>query len=386
MSLPSPTQPATLRVLRSVAEVSPADWAVLEDAEALPFCGWRWLRALEESGSVGPGTGWRPHHLTLWRGGQLRAAAPAYVCDGVTGGGAEATWGPLAARLGQPAARLVLASPHSATVGRRALVAPGEDRTGCERALFRGAVELSREAGWTGVHVLQPTEAEAAALEALGFRVRLGVQYHWHNRGYASWDAFLARFSAHRRHQLRRERRALAEQGVRLTTLRGPEALARVRPREVYQLYASTFSRYGQAHPPLTEAFFVRVLAALPDAVEVVVARRGREVLGGAFNVAGPNVLYGRFWGCRVDLPFLHFNVCLYHPVEEAIARPLARFEPGEGGEHKLTRGFEPVLTRSAHLLFHPPLDRLVGDFLRQERVAILQGLPRWRAETGLKH
>lgn len=387
MSTPSLSTPfpSTLRPLEAISAVSAAAWDALLDAEASPFVEWRWLRALEESGSVGPGTGWTPRHLTLWRGHRLIAAAPAYLRTGPLVAGEDAAGSVLAGRLGLPESlKLVLDSPHTSATSRRVLVAPGEDRAACVRALFTGAVELAREERLSGVHVLHATQEEASALAALGFHIRLGVQYHWHNRGYASWEDFLSRFTAHRRHQVRRERRALEAQGVRLHTVRG-EALAGVRPRAVWPLYASTFARYGRARPPLTPAFFARVLVAMPDRVELVVARRGREMLGGAFNVAGPRVLYGRYWGCREALPFLHFNVCLYHPVEEAIRRGLVRFEPGAGGEHKLPRGFEPTLTHGAHLLFHPQLDRQVGDFLAQERAAILQGMPRWRAETGLK-
>ncbi|MCI0574010.1 MAG: GNAT family N-acetyltransferase [Myxococcaceae bacterium] len=383
MSTPHPT---TLRLLSSVTDVRTAAWDALLDDEARPFGEWRWLAALEESGSVGPGTGWHARYLTLWRGRRLIAAAPAWLRDDSHGEYVfDATWAALASQQGvRYYPKLVLASPHTPATGRRALVAPGEDRAACERTLFGGALELARSEGLSGVHVLFPTEAETRVLAELGYRVRLGVQYHWHNRGYASWEDFLARFSARRRHQLRRERRALVAQGITLDTLRG-EALSRADARVVHRLYAATYRRHGSTRVPLTEAFFSQALSGLSHSVELVVARRGRDVVGGAFNVAGPGALYGRFWGAREALPFLHFNVCLYHPVEEAIRRSLARFEPGAGGEHKLTRGFEPALTYSAHLLFHPRLDRLVGDFLDQERAAILEGLPRWRAETGLK-
>ena len=135
----------------------------------------------------------------------------------------------------------------------------------------------------------------------------------------------------------------------------------------------------------LTPDFFARLLATFRHRCEFVEARRGGQRIAGALNFTSPGVLYGRYWGCFEEHPFLHFNVCLYHPVQEAIRLGLRRFEPGAGGEHKLTRGFEPHITYSAHLLLHPGLDRAVRAFLLQEQAAVRAGLPRWQAETGFK-
>ena len=383
--------PLTLRVLRQLSEVPEAAWDALvaEDAQAQPFLYWRFLHALEQSGSVGEGTGWRPRHLTLWRGRRLVAAAPAYLKDDSHGEFVfDWSWATAAERVGvRYYPKLVLAVPFIPATGRRLLVLPGEDRAAREAELARAALEWARSQGLSGVHALFPTEAEAGALEAAGWAVRLGVQYHWHNAGYASLDDFLARFPSKRRTQLRRELRAPAEQGLVLRTVRG-EALAGVDPRAVHRLYASTLERYGSGPAFLTEELFRWLLLDFREHVEVVEARGADDgrLVACAFNVRGPGVLYGRYWGCAEEHPFLHFNVCLYHPVREAIAQGLARVEPGAGGEHKLVRGFEPSLTWSAHLLLHPGLDRAVRDFLHHERAAVRKGLPLWRAEAGLRH
>ena len=378
--------PPTLRLHRAITEVPRGAWDALLDDAARPFLEWAFLAALEESGSVGPHVGWHPRHLTLWRGSRLVAAAPAYLKDDSLGEFvADGAWATAAERLGvRYYPKLVLAVPFTPVTGRRLLVAPGEDRAAREAELARAALEYARAERFSSVHVLFPTEAEATVLESAGYAVRLGVQYQWRNTGYGSFEDFLARFHTRRRNQLRRELRAPAAQGLTLRTLRG-DALAGVDPDDLYRLYASTVDKYPWGVRFLTRDFFARMLSTFSHACEVVEARRDGRLVAGAFNLVGPRALYGRYWGCLEENPFLHFNVCLYHPVADAISRGLERFEPGAGGEHKLTRGFEPTLTRSAHLLFHPGVDRAVRSFLEHERAAVLAGLPRWRAETGFK-
>ena len=181
-----------------------------------------------------------------------------------------------------------------------------------------------------------------------------------------------------------RERRAPSEQGISIRTVRG-DALSSVDPADVFRLYASTLDKYPFGQPGLTPAFFERVLDRFRERMELVEARRGGRLIAGALNFVSSDVLYGRYWGSFEAHPFLHFNVCLYHPVEESIARGLSRFEPGAGGEHKLVRGFEPTLTHSAHWIFNPRLDRAVREFVLNEAEAIQQGLPRWYEETGFR-
>ena len=378
--------PPTLRVHRALSEVPRGAWDALLDDAARPFLEWAFLVALEESGSVGGNTGWHPHHLTLWRGSRLVAAAPAYLKEDSHGEFvADGTWATAAERLGvRYYPKLVLAVPFTPVTGRRLLVAPDEDRAAREAELARAALEYARAEGLSSVHVLFSTQAEAATLESVGYAPRLGVQYQWRNAGYGSFEDFLARFHTRRRNQLRRELRAPAAQGLTLRTLRGEE-LAGVDPMDVYRLYVSTVDKYPWGRRHLTPGFFSRLLSTFGHACELVEARREGRLVAGAFNLVGPRTLYGRYWGCFEEHPFLHFNVCLYHPVADAIARGLERVEPGAGGEHKLTRGFEPTLTHSAHLLFHPGVDRAVRSFLEHERAAMLAGLPRWRAETGFK-
>ncbi len=378
--------PIQLKIHRAIADIPEGAWNGLVDAAASPFCEWAWLEALESSGSVRPETGWHPRHLTLWRGNHLVAAAPAYLKDDSHGEFVfDWSWATAAERVGlHYYPKLIVATPLTPATGRRVLVAPGEDRGAQVRALMHGAVEFARSEGLSSLHVLFPTEDEAAALESLGFGLRHGVQYHFVNEGYRNLEDWLARFTSKRRNQIRRERRAAGGQGLRLRTLRG-DALAEADPEEVFELYASTVDKFVWGRRYLNQDFFRRVLSSFRHRVELVQALDGDRVVAGAFNLSGPEALYGRYWGILEEHPFLHFNVCVYEGVEQTIAAGRKRFEPGAGGEHKLVRGFTPVLTYSAHWIFHRALDRAVRDFLAHERTAIEQGLPVWRAENGFR-
>jgi predicted N-acyltransferase len=280
--------------------------------------------------------------------------------------------------------KLVVASPFTPATGRRLLVAQGEDRPARERELLSGLLGYARSERLSSVHVLFHTEAETRVLEEAGFAIRHGVQYQWRNEGYRDFEDFLGRFHSRRRNQIHRERQAIERQGITLRTLRGEE-LASVDPQEVYALYRSTVARFVWGRQHLTEDFFRRILGSFRHRLELVEARKGGRRVAGALNLATAQVLYGRYWGCFEELPFLHFNACQYFPVEESIQRGRTRFEPGAGGEHKLVRGFEPALTWSAHRVFDRELDGEVRHFLEAERTAIQQGLPKWRRETGFK-
>jgi len=382
----SQSLPFQLKVHRGIAEIPEAAWNGLLTEESTPFMEWGWLEALESSGSACEASGWHPRHLTLWQGHRLVAAAPAYLKDDSFGEFVyDWSWATAAERIAFPYyPKLILAVPFSPATGPRVLIAPGEDVKARFEAVVNGAMELARSEGDSGLHILFPTAPEAKALEEMGFGIRHGVQYHWRNRGYRTLDDFLGELTSKRRNQIKRELKGPASQGIAVRTLRG-DALSSLDPTLAHRLYVSTVDKHVWGRRHLTPAFFERVLERFSHRVEYVEAQREGRVVAGAFNLASASALYGRYWGCLEEHPFLHFNVCIYHPVEQAIARGLDRFEPGAGGEHKLVRGFEPTLTYSAHWIFQPALDRAVRDFLSHERAAIAQGLPTWRADAGFK-
>ena len=374
------------RVIDAIGSIPEADWDALLDPDCTPFQKHRWLHAMEREGCAVEATGWHPRHLTLWRGPTLVAAAPAYLREDSQGEFVfDHGWANAAHRAGiRYYPKLVLAVPFTPATGRRVLVAPGEDRAALSRAIFDGALALAQAERLSSVHVLFPTVAEARIAESAGAMTRLGVQYQWDNPGYADYDAFLARFDSKRRHQLRREARAATEQGIALRTRRGPE-LSEADAPMAYRLYLSTVDKFMWGRRYLNEGFFRRVLREFSEHVELVEARRGEEVVAGAINVASPTHLYGRYWGCFEEHPFLHFNVCYYHSIGECIARGVRRFEGGAGGEHKVSRGFEPVVTRSSHWVLHPGLDRAVREFVGRESAAVDAALPSMRAATGMR-
>lgn len=380
---------ATLRfaILPGLDAVSEAAWDALlaGDEAATPFQRWVWLDALEKGGCAVPARGWHPHHLALFRGETLIAAAPAYVRDDSHGEFVfDFQWARAAERAGiRYYPKLVLAVPFTPAQGRRVLVAPGEDRAARTRDLLAFAVRAAEAEGLSGVHLLFATPEELAWAEAEGGAHRAGVQFHWRNPGYRSVDDFLARFASKRRNQLRREWRAPGEQGVEIQTRRG-DALSVDDAGQVHTLYASTVDRFLWGRRYLTPAFFADVLGRFRQHLELVEARVGDRVIAGAFNVASETHLYGRYWGCVEARPFLHFNVCYYHSIAECIHRGVKVFEGGAGGDHKLARGFEPAVTGSAHWIFHPGLSRAIGEFVGREREAVLSELPALAEASGL--
>ncbi len=378
-----------LRVLDALSEVPAAAWDALVAANpvrATPFLRHAFLQALEECGCATQRAGWRPRHLTAWRGDRLVGAAPAYVRDRSDGDfGRDWDWAAAAERAGlgyYP--KLAVTVPFTPATGRRLLVAAGADRGAVVGALVDGLRGVADHDGCRSVHVLFPDEEDARALEGAGFATRVDFQYHWHNAAYRDPDEFLARFSSKRRNALRRERAAPARQGIEIRTVRGEELSddpARW-ARTVYDLHRNSVDRMPWGMLWVNRGFYERVLATMPDAAEVVVATREGRVIAAAFNVASAARLYGRYWGCREEHPFLHFNVCLYHSIDECIRRGLQVFEGGAGGEHKLVRGFEPVLTRSAHLFLDARLDRPLRKHLAAETREREAALARWRADA----
>jgi uncharacterized protein len=217
---------------------------------------------------------------------------------------------------------------------------------------------------------LFPPASQAEGLAAAGLAHRYGLQFQWKNAGYATYDDFLARFSSKRRNQWKRERREMERQGITIETLRGRDVTPEI-VDQMYGFYTSTVDKFYWGRRYLNRSFFEEIVVRLPQGVEVVLARDGKRPIAGALNFAGKDALYGRYWGASEDRPFLHFNVCYYHSIEQCIARKLGRFEPGAGGEHKMSRGFEPTITHSLHHVRDRRLDAAVRDYLAREREAL---------------
>jgi len=374
------------KVLGGLAEVAQEEWDALLDPAATPFVRWHWIEALERARCASERAGWSPRHLALFRGGRLVAAAPAWVKDDSDGDFArDWDWAGAAARAALPYyPKLCVTVPFTPCTGRRILVAPGENRADAVHRIVEGARELCRRESIPTLQILFPDEAEARELGAAGLSTRVGFQFHWRNDGYRSMDDFLSRFRSKDRNAIKRERRAPAEQGIALRTVRGDE-LSRA-PRDwakaVHELHSTTVHKLMWGRAWLNRAFYDLVFERMPEALEVVEARREGQLVAGAFNVMGGNRLYGRYWGCFEEHPFLHFNVCFYHSIDECIRRGVEAFEGGAGGEHKLSRGFLPSETFSAHAFLDARLDGAMRRALAAETDERRRSLRRWHAES----
>jgi hypothetical protein len=356
----------------SVREIGESEWGALTSPSTPPFLKWSFLDTLEQTGCVTPDRGWLPCHLALRKDGVLVGVAPAYLKGNSEGEFVfDHGWASFAeTRLRVPYyPKLILAVPFTPATGPRLLVREGADPVELVGALTTGIVQLSKRLKVSSAHVLFPTESQANLFEAGGMAHRVGLQFHWQNLGYANLDDYLSRFNSKRRHQIRREMRGPAEQGVDIEALGGRD-LDPPLIDAMFEFYLSTVNKYHWGRQYLNRAFFEELCARQPDDVMVVLARdrASRKPIAGAFNLVGGGALYGRYWGATEERPFLHFNVCYYRGIVECIERKLTLFEPGAGGEHKLVRGFEPTLTHSVHHLVDGRLDAAVRDFVTRER------------------
>lgn len=373
----------------SLRDIGEAAWSSLVRPETPPFLWWHFLDALEQTGCVSPERGWAPCHLTLEKDGVLVAAAPAYLKGNSEGefvfdqGWAQFAEGRLGVRY-YP--KLIVAAPFTPATGPRLLVRQGEDERELLGAFAAGLEHVTTRLKVSSAHVLFPSQSQATTLVDAGLHHRLGVQYHFKNERYGSFDDFLGRFNSKRRNQIRREVRAPAEQGLVLEALAGDE-LGPGLVDAVYDFYTATVNKYFWGRQYLNRAFFEEICAKMPRGVLAVLARPkgSQRPVAGAFNLVGKTALYGRYWGAREEYPFLHFNVCYYRGIIECIDRGLDVFEPGAGGEHKLPRGFEPTLTHSCHHLKDSRLERAVADFLARERDAIHRDMGAYAMDPLLK-
>ena len=370
-----------IRLHPSIDLIPEATWDALDGVAEAPFLSWAFLDTLEKTGCVGADAGWLPHHLTIWENDRLIGAAPAYLKGNSEGEFVfDHGWAGAAERAGiayYP--KLIVAVPFTPASAARLLVADPKDRPRLMPVLAEALRRIVAAEKLSGAHVLFPTEAESTLLEAAGFAQRYGIQFQWKNEGYATFEDYLSRFSSKRRNQIRRERKEMGKQGISITTVR--DRLSPALVDNVYDFYAATVDKFSWGRHYLNRAFFEEIAARLPGKIEVVLAREGDKLLAGAFNIAGARTLFGRYWGAFEERPFLHFNVCFYHSIEDCIVNKLERFEPGAGGRHKMVRGFEPTITSSAHHLAHPGLDRAVREFLEREREAQLASAAAARAD-----
>jgi predicted N-acyltransferase len=359
-----------LQSLNSLSAVDPLQWdALVTDGQ--PFLRHAFLSALEDSGSLGPQSGWQAEHLLHVEDGRLLAALPSYRKWHSYGEYVfDHGWADACARAGiDYYPKLLTAVPFSPVSGPRLLAATQADGVELLKSL-PGYLEIE---GLSSAHInfTDPFSDLALAQQPeAGWLQRFGCQFHWQNRGYRDFQDFLDVLSSRKRKQMRKEREQVAGQGIDFEWLHGHE-LSQAQWDFVYACYANTYAVRRQA-PYLTRAFFSLLAERMPEAIRVVLAKQNGRPVAMAFSLVGGGSFYGRYWGCLAEFDRLHFETCFYQGMDYAIAQGLQRFDAGAQGEHKLIRGFEPVITHSWHYLRHPGLKAAVADFLEQERVGVL--------------
>lgn len=367
-------------MIQGLGSVSAASWDACapsgrggEDPHN-PFVSYAFLSALEDSGCVGKQTGWAPLHI-LAEGddGALLGAAPCYLKSHSMGEYVfDHAWADAYERAGgRYYPKLQVAVPFTPATGPRLLV-PDDPRAGEIRDhLIAGLRAVRQQTGASSIHATFLQETDLDAFTSRGFLRRDDQQFHWFNEGYGTFEEFLAALSSRKRKAIRRERRDAVLHDITIEWLTGPE-ITEAHWDAFYAFYMDTGSRkWGR--PYLNRLFFSLIGERMSERVLLVMAKRSGRYIAGAINFIGDRRLYGRNWGCIEDHPFLHFEVCYYQAMDFAIARGLDRVEAGAQGEHKLARGYKPVITSSAHDIADPGLKRAVSDYLAQERRYVLE-------------
>jgi hypothetical protein len=337
-----------------------------------PFISHAFLNALEESGSATRATGWLPQHLVLEDGaGGVSACMPCYLKSHSYGEYVfDHAWADAYERAGGDYyPKLQATVPFTPVTGPRLLVREGPDRTKRQMLLLQAAATLAGRIEASSLHVTFPTREEWELAGSLGFLERNDQQFHWRNEGYRSFEEFLAALASRKRKSIRGERKRAVEGGIEIEWVTGPD-LTEAHWDAFFAFYMDTGSRKWGS-PYLTRAFFTLIGETMRDEILLVVAKRNGRAIAGALNFIGGDALYGRYWGALEEHPCLHFEVCYYQAIDFAIERKLARVEAGAQGAHKLSRGYLPVQTYSAHWIRDPGLRRAIADYLKRERTAV---------------
>ena len=358
----------TARIAPSVGSLPSGEWDALA-RPANPFVSHAFLTALEESGSVGPGTGWTPAPLVIEDpAGRLLAALPAYLKGHSQGEYVfDHAWADAWQRAGGDYyPKLQIAAPFTPATGPRLLLSS----EAYAAPLLRAAETLCRREGLSSAHATFIEPAQLALFERAGWLARSDIQFHWHDRGYRSFDDFLGRLSSRKRKAIRKERQS-AQDSVDIQRFSGSKI--RAEHWDAFWLFYQDTGARKWGHPYLTREAFDLFGQRMGEQVLLILAFDEGRPIAGALNFVGADALYGRYWGCLAERPFLQFELCYYQAIAAAIERGLGRVEAGAQGGHKLARGYEPVRTWSMHWIADPGFRTAVADFLEREREGIAQ-------------
>ena len=360
--------PVTARIADGVTAIPAADWDACA-GRGNPFVSHAFLSALETSGSAVAEAGWQPVPIVVdGADGRPAAIAPAYAKSHSQGEYVfDHSWADAWERAGgRYYPKLQVASPFSPVPGPRLLLRDAA----AGPALIAGIEAVTDQHGLSSAHATFVAEDQLPLFEAAGWLIRQGTQFHWANDGYSGFDEFLGVLASRKRKAIRKERERAVE-GLTIRHLSGAD-ITEAHWDAFWAFYQDTGARkWGR--PYLTRTFFSQLGATMSDQCLLILATRDGRPIAGALNLIGDDTLYGRYWGCSEDVPFLHFELCYYQAIDAAIARRLARVEAGAQGEHKLARGYVPVPTWSAHYIPDAGFRRAIADFLARERRAVEQ-------------
>ncbi|QMU60043.1 MAG: GNAT family N-acetyltransferase [Boseongicola sp.] len=371
------TDDIEISVLGTLADIAPEIWDACASPETGdggrpidPFTTHRFLKALEDSGSVGHGTGWQPQYLVARQAGEVIAVAPLYAKGHSQGEYIfDHNWAHAWERAGgRYYPKLQLAVPFTPATGRRFLTRPGFEDRGLQ-ALVHGALHIEMENQLSSLHATFCTEEEAGRGAEMGLLHRVTQQYHWANGGYSAFDAFLGQLSSRKRKTIRKERHTAQCFGGDIIQLTG-DAIEPEHWDAFWHFYQDTGARKWGT-PYLTRAFFDIAQAELRDEILLVLALRDDQPVAGALNFIGRDTLFGRYWGAIEHHPCLHFELCYYQAIDYAIAKGMTSVEAGAQGEHKLARGYLPVECHSLHWIADDGFSNAVSEYLEAERKAV---------------
>ena len=375
--MPDDTPTVSLRTVETLAGIDDAQWdacALAPGSAGSPFLSHRFLKALEDSKSVGRRTGWQPQYLLAESAdGTLLGAVPLYVKNHSQGEYIfDHGWAQAFERAGgRYYPKLQAAIPFTPVPGPRLFARPGPLEGAVKGALIDMMAEMAKDNGISSVHATFCTQDEWKRFGEHGWSLRLGQQYHWSNEGYKTFDDFLAALSSRKRKAIRKERQSVVKEGLTVRALSGSDIKSE-HWDTFFAFYMDTGGRKWGT-PYLTRSFFEILGATMADKVVLILAEADGRPVGGALNLKGDDTLYGRYWGCLESHAFLHFEACYYQAIDYAIAHGLQRVEAGAQGDHKIQRGYLPVPTYSAHWIVDVSFRRAIDDYLTRERPAVEQ-------------
>ncbi len=363
-----------IKILQSIADITASEWNTLFDTSN-PFIQHAFLLALEQSGCTQPSTGWEPQHLVVYQDNDIVAALPNFLKTHSYGEYVfDWAWANAYQQNGLSYyPKLVSAIPYTPSTGPR--IGFGKNTNTQEKRLIIKRISQTlgdqfSHADLSSWHLLFPEHALSTLLQQAHWKQRVGLQYHWYNDQYASFDDFLSTFKSRKRKTLRKERQAIIDQGITMERVQGND-ISKELMTQFYRFYHLTYLKRSGQHGYLNLKFFLILLDTMSENLVMMCAKKNQSLVGAALCFKDEKTLYGRYWGCEQEYEFLHFETCYYQGIEYCIRHRLDCFDPGAQGEHKISRGFKPTKTFSNHLILHPDFRRAIHHFIDEEEIQI---------------